>query len=178
MNLRHSISALVLFAAVASPFSGAGVAQAAQVWSGRTFTFTKAANADPNLAANQDRITSNVWITRGAVQGIYNIKQEAASSGSLGNSPVDTEWATGDAANYASLTFDTWVGWAGGFPPGTVGVNAVMHLISEDIYIDVRFNSWGSGALGGGAFSYTRAVAPGATPTDSPTWGALKALYR
>ncbi len=54
------------------------------------------------------------------------------------------------------LTFYTWVTWAGNFPPGTVGQDAVVHLISEDIYIDIRFESWS--CCGAGGFSYVRST--------------------
>ncbi len=173
----HSLGTVVLALGLAAACVSNALA-APQVWSGRTYSFVRPANVDWTQAAYQDRITSNVWLTRASTQGLFNIKQEAASSGSFGSSPQDTEWATGNAADYASLTFDTWVNWAANFPPGTVGVNAVMHLITDDIYIDVRFDSWGSGLAGGGAFSYTRAVAPTPTPTDRGTWGQLKSLYR
>jgi hypothetical protein len=179
MHLAYSLRAAVVSAACAGLFLAGTVHATPQVWSGRTYTFTKTALSNPALPANQDRITPIVWITRANTAGIYNIAQEAASGGQSGFSPLDTEWATGDAVNYASLTFDTWVNWAGANPPGTIGVNAVVHLISEDIYIDIRFDSWGVGFYGqGGAFSYTRAVQPAATPARPSTWGMIKALYR
>jgi hypothetical protein len=179
MRLAYSIRSTVMAAACSVLFL-AGTARAApQIWSGRSYTFTKLALSNPTLASNQDRITPTVWLTRGSTAGLYNIAQESVSSGSLGASPLDTEWATGDAVNHASLTFDTWANWAGASPPGTVGVNAVVHLITDDIYIDIRFDSWGVGLYGqGGAFSYTRAVQPAATPTATTTWGMIKALYR
>jgi len=174
MNPCHSFRSLVMFTALATVLA-AGSAQAApQVWSGRTFAFSKASNANPALAANQDRITALVWITRGSTQGIYNAESEGGFTHGL--SPAGTEWATGDAVNYASLSFtdwDTWVNSMGG-PPGSVGKNACVHLIADDIYIDIVIDSWQ--AVSGGAFSYHRAVS-GATPTAIGTWGALKALY-
>ena len=63
-------------------------------WDGPTMTFTKANNANPTLEANQDRITSNVWLTRGNSGGqIYNAKTESDSSKI--SSPADTQWAFG-----------------------------------------------------------------------------------
>lgn len=156
---------ITMFATVLGLVVVASPAQALEVWSGRTLAFVRPPNVDWNQPQNQDRITPNVWLTRKSTMGIFNIKQEAAY-GPL--SPTDTEWATGDAVNHASLTFTPWVNWAASNPPATVGVNAVVHLKSEDIYIDIRFDSWGTGIIGGGAFSYTRgeppvtAVEPGA----------------
>jgi hypothetical protein len=154
----------------------AGPATAAQVWSGRTFAFAKAAFADYTLAENQDRITPTVWITRASLQGLFNAKTETAYTGDL--SPADTEWATGDAANHGNLAFLPWEVWANRDPPATVGVNAVVHLISDDLYIDIVFTSWGQGLAGGGAFSYRRAVDPGVTPAQGTTWGRIKVLFR
>jgi len=141
------------------------------VWTGPVTTFTKAPFSDPLQAANQDRMTPNVWITRGAnSQGIFNAKTELSYAGLI--SPADTEWATGTTANYGSLTYQTWESWAKSFiggPPSTVGVNAVLHLISEDIYLDIKFTAWSVGPLGGGpgdgAFSYQRSTPP---PENNP----------
>ncbi|MEX2080122.1 MAG: hypothetical protein WEC33_00775, partial [Dehalococcoidia bacterium] len=47
-------------------------AEAATIWTGPKITFSKAATANPNDPANQDRMTPAVWITRGNTMGIYN----------------------------------------------------------------------------------------------------------
>ncbi len=160
------LAALLALAALTAP----PLAGAATVWNGPTMTFSKAAGTDPTLPANQDRITANVWVTRGANQGIYNAKTESAYSHNL--SPADTEWAFGTTANYASLTYTSWEDWYGGSlgggPISTVGANAVVHLITDDIYIDIKFTSWGIGLAGAGAFSYERSTA-GASPNTPPT---------
>jgi hypothetical protein len=158
------------------------------VWTGPTITFTKANNADWTQAANQDRITDTTWLTRKNSNGIFNIKTETGSvyggppTGGL--SPANTEWAYGTAANWASLTFDTWWNWqaggpsGSGFPPDTVGKNAVLHLISDDIYIDIKFLSWTAGpdgqapGPGGGGFSYQRSTPAAAVP-EPATLGLL-----
>lgn len=128
------------------------------IWNGPTTIFTKPNNADWNQAANQDRITPKVWITRKNTQGIFNIKQEL---GYLSTSPKDTEWAFGTTSNLGSLTFASWVVTVSNNPPAMVGQNMVVHLISENIYIDIKFTSWSQGALGGGGFSYQRSTDPG-----------------
>ena len=76
---------------------------------------------------------------------------------------MDTQWAVGTTADISSLVFDSWEGIVGlgtpiGGPPNSVGVDMVMHLISDDIYLDVRFLSWGIGFSAGGAFSYERST--------------------
>jgi hypothetical protein len=77
---------------------------AATIWSGLPITFSKASTADPTQAANQDRITPQVWLTRGSSQGLYNAKIESSYSST---SPADTEWAYGTTANLPNLTFQT-----------------------------------------------------------------------
>ncbi len=141
------------------------VATASTIWSGPAITFTKADGADPTLAANQDRLTPEDWITRGGVQGIYNAATESSFAHFL--SPADTEWANGTLANYNALSYTDWNSWAKGVNPNpmsTVGIPAVVHLISDDIYLSVDFTSW-SGA-GGGGFSYVRST-PAAVPEPS-----------
>jgi hypothetical protein len=166
---------LPLLVVAASMMFAVPIAQATEVWSGRTFGFTKVPFANPALAQNQDRITNTCWITRANTMGIYNI---ALEPGYVHNfSPKNTEWATGDAVNHASLTFMDWESWTGFNPPSVVGVNACMHIVSNDIYLDTRFVSWGALTSGGGGFSYLRALPP-VVPTIPQTWGRVKALYR
>ena len=117
--------------------------------------FIKEDGANPTLEANQDRITDNVWLTRGNNGGqIFNIK--VSSTYNKNNSPLDTEWAVGDKANKDNLTFTTFRQAVK--PQSIVGQNLVVHLIPDDIYLNVRFTSWSSGKRGG--FSYIRDKVP------------------
>jgi hypothetical protein len=137
------------------------------VWSGLGFHFAKANGADEALAANQDRLPGDVWLTRADTGGLYNIHDEESYNS---DSPVGTEWATAlnnsgatiAATNWASLTFDNWITAYGGssgmtLPQRLTSNNAVVHLIASDIYLDLKFTSWTAGA-GGGGFAYDRAV--------------------
>jgi PEP-CTERM motif len=128
-------------------------AVAAEIWDGPTLSFTNFTSSDV------DRITPSVWITRGSSRGIYNPVVEVGYSHSL--SPIGTEWAYGELTNYASLVYNNWEGWfggaAGGGPPSTVGKDAVLHIIPEDIYLSVRFTSWNQRS---GGFSYDRSTSP------------------
>lgn len=125
------------------------------IWQGETMTFTKENNADWTLEANQDRITDNVWITRANTQGIFNIAVEEDYEDFV--SPVDTEWAFGTTEELGSLTFNTWELLSDSNPPSTVDQNMVLHLITDDIYIDIKFTSWTGGGQGGG-FSHERST--------------------
>ena len=117
-------------------------------------SFSKSNGADPTLEANQDRITDNVWITRGNNGGqIFNIKINSTFSKS--ESPEDTEWAIGTVDNKDNLTFQPFRA-AVGEPKDVVGKDLVMHLITDDIYLNVRFSSW-TQAQGGG-FAYVRDI--------------------
>lgn len=127
------------------------------VWDGPLMTFTKQNFDDPSSENSQDRITNLVWLTRGnsGVQ-LYNAKIESNSSKS--NSPEDTRWAFGTTSNLGSLTFSTFRGTSK--PKLAVGQNMVVHLISDDIYIDIKITSWESGSNSGGGFSYERSTNP------------------
>jgi hypothetical protein len=173
---------LILYVGAVILSAAASASAAPIVWTGPTTTFTKANGADWTQAANQDRITDTTWITRKNTEGIFNIKTEAGSvyggppTGGL--SPANTQWAFGHAADWGSLTFDTWWNWqaggplGSGNPPGTVGKDAVLHLISDDIYLDIKFLSWADGHTGSGGFSYERSTAAADVP-EPATMGLL-----
>jgi hypothetical protein len=138
------------------------------VWNGPLTSFTKFDFANPALAANQDRLTSDIWLTRSSTLGLYNASSEAGFSHFF--SPAGTQWANGSLANYATLAYTDWNTWAKGVnpgPPSTVGINAVVHLLPDDIYFSIRFTSW-TGSGGGGGFSYIRS-----TPIPEPSTALL-----
>ena len=138
----------------------------ADIWDGPSITFTKDNFADWTDPANQDFLTPNVILTRADIEGLFNFATEQDYNPSPFSSPDDTEWAFGTTADIGSLTFTDWATWhggpAGGGPLSTIGQAAVLHLISDDIYIDIMFTSWTAGG-GGGGFSYIRST-PGAIP--------------
>jgi hypothetical protein len=144
--------------------AGPGGAQP-YVWSGLTFEFTKPDNQDPPFSA--DSITQSVSLTRGSDRGMYNAVLDAGWNGS---GPTGTEWATSfnnpdetiEASNHAALNFvdQTWLEAYGGGGVGfnIEGTDAVVHLVAEDVYLDLRFTHWQKS--GGGGFSYLRAEPP------------------
>jgi len=146
-------------------------APAAIVWDGPTIEISKADYADWTLPENQDRITDYTWLTRGNSQGLFNIKTESAFDEDDYTSPANTEWAFGDLADYATLSYMNWadLGWTIGGAPDLIGMDVVVHLITENIYFSYDLQSWTSGAgSGGGGFSYIRSTAGGAT-SDYPS---------
>ncbi len=134
----------------------AAPARATQIWNGPITTFTLAPGSDPTQPTNQDRMTPHVWITRASSQGIYNAFVETSYTHYF--SPADTEWSYGSLSNYASLTYTNWEGWNGGSHsvPNMISNAAVVHLISDDIYLALTFTSWGEFGVGG--FSYQRST--------------------
>ena len=124
------------------------------VWSGEIITFTKADGSDPNDESNQDRLTSDVWITRGNGGGqIYNAAVNSSANKEL--SPVGTEWAVGLLEDRATLTFENFRS-AVTKPQEVVDTNLVVHLIEDDIYLSIVFTSWSVGQKGG--FQYQRST--------------------
>lgn len=131
------------------------------VWQGESITFTKANNADWNLEENQDRITDNVWLTRQDNRSLFNIFTELEQIGGYGStlSPANTEWARGEIIDgIGNLQFNRFTGTL----DNNIGDNIlngplVLHLLTDDIYIDVTFTSWTSGGMGGG-FTYVRST--------------------
>jgi hypothetical protein len=152
--LHGIIFALMLAAA---PLMRAGT-----VWNGPLFTYSQP-TSDPTQVSNQDRITPDVWLTRAASKGLFNAFYETNATTF---SPTNTEWSFGALTNYASLHYTNWLAWLSNASPTTlVGKQAVLHLISDDIYISIQITFWNSGGSGG--FAYQRS-----TPTPSILSGA------
>lgn len=134
------------------------------LWTGAEITFSKENYADWTQEENQDRITNNVWITRANNAGIFNIASETEYDRINRTSPADTEWANGSISDgIDNLTFGTWFESYDGTPSEDLNKPKVLHLISDDIYIDITFTSWtggggGSGTGMGGGFSYVRST--------------------
>jgi hypothetical protein len=152
---------LLLFAGLGAPVA----TEAGTIWTGP-------AVSESNVS-EPDKMTARVWLTRGGSQGLYNAVTETGFTHFF--SPADTEWADGTTAN-TNLAYTDWNTWAKnlhGGPPNTVGVNAVVHLKTDDIYVNIMFTSWSVGS----AYSYLRSTPPPANvpPTvaiTSPTNGA------
>ncbi|MGD1945128.1 MAG: hypothetical protein ACFB0A_02385 [Croceivirga sp.] len=126
------------------------------IWNGSSLTFQKAAGSDPSAAANQDRITDNVWITRGNDGGqIFNAFSESQANSA--SSPEGTLWALGTTDDIENLQFDRFRN-ALGKPKDRVNEDLVLLLVDDNIAIDVRITAWPQGQVGG--FTYVRSTEP------------------
>ncbi|MEM7655039.1 MAG: hypothetical protein AAF399_02830 [Bacteroidota bacterium] len=122
------------------------------IWTGEIVSFEKESGADPTLEENQDRITDQVWITRGNDGGqMFNAVTESASI--KASSPAGTLWAKGTTDNLADLTFEPFRA-AVGNPQQVVGEDLVLLLEEENIAIDLKITSWAQNQQGG--FAYER----------------------
>lgn len=125
-----------------------------EVWTGAMLTFEKTAGTSAQDAANQDRITDEVWITRANDGGeIYNAKTENGFD--KGSSPQGTQWAIGNIDNIDNLSFKSFRD-AVDKPKNVVGKNLVLFLTQEEIFITVKFTQWTEGK--GGGFAYERST--------------------
>lgn len=123
------------------------------LWAAGPITFVKDDDADHTLEENQDQITENVIITRADQGQIFNIAVE--SSASKENSPVGTEWAFGSISEGIE-TLDFQKFRDNGKPKTFENRPMVVHLLDDDIYIDITFLTWSENKNGG--FSYERAT--------------------
>ena len=128
--------------------------------------FTKAANSDWQLVENQDRITSNVWLTRRSQGLLFNAKVESEHNGS---GPKGTRWfhrtleeieKVGSLEDYSeeqlrSLKFVSMKSASNSRMRDAPGKTFIVHLVEDDVFIELSFHSWGNKSEGGG-FSYSR----------------------
>jgi len=140
------------------------------LWTGSALTYVYEGGGDPLLEENQDRITDNVWITRGANRPIFNASLENAFN--LGTtypesiSPEGTRWAVGSISDgIENLNFDFFamtVGNAYGYINTNGNLPLVVHLVKDDVYLELTWIDWhrGNGNDGpAGGFSYSRSTA-------------------
>ena len=125
------------------------------IWSGEPIVFEKPNFSDSTDPENQDAISDAVVLTRGNRGSLFNVVVE---TGANENSPEGTEWAKGTTADIDSLEFAPLKAAAEGKMKEVPDTDFVLHLIDEDVYIDVRFLSWKAGGSTGGGFSYQRST--------------------
>jgi len=136
--------------------------RAATLWTGPLMTYTQPA-PDPTFPTNQDILTAHVSLTRGnpvggGSGGMFNGITETAFTKLV--SPADTEWAIGELTNYATLIYSDWTSASGGNPVHNYpGQQLVVHLISDNIYLSLKYTDLPAGP----GFTYNRSTPPGAS---------------
>ncbi len=170
VQLQLIISASSISEATLSPaIHTVNIAPEPVLWTGPSITFVYEGDGDATLPENQDRMTDLVWIARNAKWPIFNAARETqfvfhSSTYAQSLSPVGTEWAVGSISDgVENLRFSTFadVVVSGYIHIRNGNAPLVVHLINEDIYVDLTFIDWhrGTGADGGlGGFSYTRST--------------------
>ena len=151
------------------------MAEASTVWSGPPLTFAKSGIDNYQLPQFQDSVTATVHLTRRNTGGLFNVAQELAYT--PGTSPLGTSWAFSGlngnptaaglsaqicATTPASCTFTDWIDAAGGSGSGGAFIAnrpAVMHLLADDIYVDVTFTEYTT-ASNGARITYLRSTPP------------------
>ena len=127
-------------------------------WTGEKIIFTKADSADWTLTVNQDVITDSIILTRANNRGLFNVASEVEFDNNDYTSPAGTEWAFGRIEDGVdNLVFKSWIEVHYYNPTNLLGADMVLHLIYDDVYIDIKFLSWTGGSQGGG-FSYQRST--------------------
>lgn len=141
------------------------LAQASTVWDGPTNGFYHA------VSGASDEITTNVIITRGGSGGLYNSFLESGATG--GVSPKGTLWAQGTLAN-TNLSYAACPMEAHGSPSQYIGHTFVVHLLTNDIYLQLTLTNWlGEGGSGDTTFGYTRSSPTVPPSISSPTNGTV-----
>jgi len=143
------------------------------IWACPEITFTKQDGTDFTDPANQDFFTENVIISRASTGGqIFNVANNDNPTDAQ-NVPSGVEWAIGRTDDLANLTFGGFREIIGRPRTNIVNLDLVMHLLEDDIFLNITFTSWSRGRGGNGGFSYRRAT-PGdcegsPRPPEQPT---------
>lgn len=146
---------------VSNPSGAIKITTTPIIWDGPIITFGKANYADFSQVQNQDVLTNTIKITRANDQGLFNIATESSFGGS---SPSNTEWAEGLLSSYTTLNYKPWQQAVSYYPPFSVNKTYVVHLIAENIFLELKVLSWTDSGNGGG-FSYSR-TSPCTLPSE------------
>lgn len=155
-------------------------------WTGPEIPFFHAAGSTTADEITTNHIgldaTNNVWLDRGTRLPLYNAAAESSWNGVT--SPVNTMWvvASGPLTSATNLIFDTFdnvVGQPGSSPENSVGQTFFVHIVSDDIYLQLTLTDWGAHDVGD--FGYNRstpaAVVVPPTPTVSLTNPAPSSVF-
>ena len=164
---KLSLGAMLVFLIIAvSP------AHAQTYWTGTNYTFTNPGNGATDV------LTSIVMLTRNPAAGpsgggLYNMANQPSPS--VGAAPpAGTEWAFATLADYTnnpgSVSFGACPLEQGNSPGNLDGTTFVVHLITNNIYLQLTLNAWGGqGGAVPKSYTYTRSTPAVVTPPPTPT---------
>ena len=72
------------------------------------------------------------------------------------DSPIGTAWAVGFLNQVADLGFQNFRDACSGKPKNMIGIPMVLHLIEDNIYLNITLTSWSNNKNGG--FAYERST--------------------
>jgi len=155
-------------------------AHASTIWDGPTNGFFGVNTPDP--------ILPNVYINRlndgSTTGGLFNSGTNTGSSTAIetgpgAGSPKGTLWSQQANVTLISYAAPTGVSYgscpleAHDSPPGDIGKTYVVHLLTNDIYLQLTLTNWGgSGGVGTKSFGYTRSSPTVPPAITSPAPGA------
>ncbi|MGO8765386.1 MAG: Ig-like domain-containing protein [Limisphaerales bacterium] len=160
MKTLTSFSVIKRVVPVAFACLAVAAAQASTIWNGPNIGFYSPGNGAT------DEITTNVIIARGTDGGgLYNSAPGEETGATAGVSPKGTSWAVGTLTTFTnnpgSLSFGACPLEEGNRPPRDVNTTYVVHLLTNDIYLQFTLTNWGgAGGNGSKTFGYTRSTAP------------------
>ncbi len=111
------------------------------IWTGEKIVFSKSGDDNPTQEKYQDRITDQVWLTRGEGGGLYNLKTEEQATK---NSPIGTLWAYGPCQDMDDLEFKTQKEQAKecGRYQYMSGETFCVYLEEEKIYVEFQITTF------------------------------------
>jgi hypothetical protein len=182
MNTLKPFSTFIWRGIVAGIFLATiSLAHAQTFWTGSSITFTNPGNGAT------DTLVPNVILTRRTIDnggGLYNAANETAPT--KGISPAGTTWSKNPATLAAYMANPTNqfgpcpLEGPFGNPAQFDGVTWVVHLVTNNIYLQLKLNSWGGqGGFPPLNYSYTRStpVTVGPPPTISITSPANGSVF-
>jgi hypothetical protein len=155
-------------------------AHAQTIWTGTNYGFFHPATSNPSGVP--DPLMPDVAFNRGGSFGLFNSVSESGASG--GTSPAGTAWAVGTLSQYTNglispSSFGACPLEQGHRPPNLIGTTYVVHLVTDNIYLQLMLTNWGD--FGDTTFGYIRSTpavaAPPPTPTISITNPSANAIF-
>jgi hypothetical protein len=164
------------------------ISQAQTIWNGPTTNWAPTKVYNKSDPSTYDLMTADVALARNSDYPLFNAKKESTYNNGLG-SPQNTTWALGALSDLSTLiannSFKKWGSVIGGggtqaqLYKSLPGKTYVVHLVSDNIYLSVKFDTWNSDRnQSSSLYSYTRTtpaavVVPPTVSITNPVNGAV-----